>query len=64
MVRNLLLQALDFLVVEFDHLAGACVDQMIVVFRRGILIAGAAVAEIMPVDDAAFLEQAHRAVDR
>src|SRR5437764_13086244 len=58
------LQLLDFLVGELDHLAVAQVDQMIVVAIAHLLVAGAALAEIMALDDAGVLEQLDRAIDR
>ena len=58
-----LLQLLELLVDELDHLAGLDVDQMVVMgFGRGF-VAGAAVAEIVALEDARFLEQANGAVD-
>src|SRR5688572_28908875 len=54
--RDLRLQPLDFLRLEFDHLAGAQIDQMIVMRLRHLLIARAAVAEVMPFDDAGIFE--------
>ena len=46
-----------------DDVSGFDVDQMIVMtFRRGF-VAGAAVAEIVPLEDAGLLEQADGAVD-
>jgi hypothetical protein len=58
------LQLLDFLGGEFDHLAVAQIDQMVVVAVAHLLIAGAALAKIVPLDDAGILEQFHRAIDR
>ncbi len=40
------------------------VDQVVVVAFRRLLIAGAAVAEIMALEDAGLLEQTHRAINR
>ena len=63
LARDFGLQALDFLRLEFDHLAAAQIDQMVVMgFGRGF-VARAAFAEIVPLDDAGILEQAHGAVD-
>src|SRR5829696_5658878 len=56
LARDLGLQPLDLLGLEFDHLAGAQIDQMIVMRLRHLFIAGAAVAEIVPLDDAGILE--------
>src|SRR3569623_3363856 len=59
-----LLQLLQFGVDKLDHLAGLDVDQMIVMrFRRG-LVARAAIAEIVAVEDAGLLEQPDGAIDR
>ena len=58
------LQGLDLLRAEFDHLAGAQIDEMVVVaFGRG-LVAGAALTEVVALDDAGVLEQPHRAINR
>ena len=58
-----LLQRLQLVVDELDDVAGLDVDQMVVMaFRRG-LVARAAVAEIVALEDARFLEQADGAVD-
>src|SRR5579863_1833116 len=51
------LQLLDLLGGEFDHLAVTQVDQMVVVAVAHLLVAGAALAEIMPFDDTGVLEQ-------
>ena len=51
-------------VLEFDHLAGLDIDQMMMVAFFTGLIAGAAAAEIVPFQDAFLLEQADRAIDR
>src|SRR5215475_1765683 len=61
--RDLALQLLDLVVVEFHNLAALNVDQMVVVFFRRLFIARAAVAKIVLGKNARFLEQAHRAVD-
>ena len=62
--RDLVLQLLDLVGLELDHLARAQVDQMVVVLVRHLLVARAAVAEIVPLDDAGVLEQPDRAIDR
>ena len=51
-------------VLELDHPAGVDVDQVVVVAVLGRLVAGAAAAEIAPLQDALLLQQPHRAVDR
>src|ERR1700710_2452578 len=58
------LQFLDFLGSEFDHLAVAQIDQVIVMTVAHLLVAGAAFAEIVPLDDAGVLEQFYGAVYR
>ena len=60
---DLALQPLDLLGLEFDHLAAAQIDQMVVVRFGNLLVARAALAEIMALDDAGILEQLHGAVD-
>ena len=45
------LQLLQLLVDELDHIAGLDVDQMVVVGRVGRFVAGAAVAEIVAVEN-------------
>ena len=62
--RDRFLQLLDLFIDEFHHLAGLQVDQVIVVLVPDFLVARATVAEVVPLDDAGFLEQAHGAVDR
>ena len=62
-LRDPFLQRFELVVDELDHLAGFDVDQVVVMgFRRGF-VAGAAVAEIVALEDAGFLEQADGAVD-
>src|SRR5215207_1364950 len=62
--RDLGLQPLNLLRAELDHLACLQVDQVVVVLGRGGLVAGAAVAECVPLEDARFLKPLHRPVDR
>src|ERR1700710_2163875 len=45
------LQLFDFLVGEFDHLAVAQIDQVVVVAVAHLLVARAALAEIVAFDD-------------
>ena len=52
------------LIDELDDLAGLDVDQVVVVRLGRRLVAGAPVAEVVPVKDAGILEQTHRAIDR
>src|SRR5271154_2259900 len=48
---DLALQLLDLLVLEFDHPPALQIDQVIVVFGRHLLVARAAVAEIVAFED-------------
>src|SRR5712691_217466 len=57
------LQPLDFFRLELDHLAGAQIDEMVVVAVGHLLVARSPIAEIVALDDAGILEQLHRAVD-
>src|SRR5262245_19848185 len=61
--RDLCLQALDLFRLELDHLAGAQIDQMVMVGIGHLLIASAAVAEIVTFNNAGILEQLHGAID-
>ena len=63
-VHFLDVQLLDLVGLEFDHIATLRVDQVIVVMIGRFLVARAAVAEVVALDDAALLEQAHGAIDR
>src|SRR5712692_4213417 len=58
------LQLLYLLGGEFDHLAVAQIDQMVVMAVAHLLVAGAALAEVMPLDDAGVLEQFYGAIYR
>ena len=58
------LKLLQLLVDEFDDVAGLDVDQMVVVGFRRRLIARAAVAELVPLEDPRLFEQADGAIDR
>ena len=57
------LEHLQLLVDELDDLAGLDVDQMVVMGVRRRFVARAAVAELVPLEDARLLEQADGAVD-
>ena len=57
------LQLLDFFRGEFDHLAVAQIDQVIVMAVAHLLVARAALADIVPLDDPGVLEQFDRAID-
>ncbi len=54
---DLLLQELQLGIDEFDHLARLDVDQMVVMRLGCRLVARAAVAEIVAVEDAGFLDR-------
>src|SRR5258705_9292587 len=51
------LQLFYFFRCEFDHLAVAQIDQMVVMAVAHLFVAGAALAKIMALDDAGILEQ-------
>ena len=57
------LKHFKFFVDEFDDAPGLHVDQMIVMRVRGSFVAGPAVAKLMPLEDARFLEQSNRPID-
>src|SRR5262245_52040263 len=61
--RDLRLQALDLLGLELDHLTSPQIDEMVVMGIGHLLVAGAAVAEIVPFDNAGIFEQLHGAID-
>ena len=61
--RHLGLQPFDIFRLELDHLTGAQIDEVVVMAVRYLLVARAAVAEVMTLDDAGILEQLHRPVD-
>src|SRR4051812_50048488 len=63
LARDLGLQALDLLGLELDHLAGAQIDEMVVMRIRYLLVARTAVAKLVAFDDAGILEQLDGAVD-
>src|SRR6185503_18865453 len=58
-----LLQALDLLVAELDHLATVEVDQVIMMAAGRLLVAPAAGAEVVALEEAVGLEQLDGAVD-
>src|ERR1039457_2872058 len=62
LARDFRLHALDLGRAEFDHFAAAQVDQVVVMRFRGGYVTRAPLAEIVPLDDAGILEQAHGAV--
>src|SRR3954465_5734602 len=57
-----LLQRLELVVDELDDVAALNVDQMVMVRFRRLVVARAAVAELVPLGDSGFLEQANGAV--
>ena len=63
LARDPLLDALDLLVAELDHRAGAKVDQVVVMLLGQRLVARAPVAEIVALDDAGILEELDGPVD-
>src|ERR1700730_15895774 len=56
------LQFFDFLGGEFDHLAVAQIDLMVVMAVAHLFVAGTALAEVMPFDNAGVLEQLDGAI--
>src|SRR3981081_2081412 len=58
------LQLLDLLGGEFDHLAVAQIDQMVVVALEHPFVAGAALSKVVAFDDAGVLEQLDGAIYR
>ena len=63
-VRDTLLQGLDVGVRELDDAPALDIDEVIVMLARCRLVAPAAVAEIMPLQNALPGEKLERAVDR
>src|SRR5262249_51720648 len=61
--RHALLQALDLLVAELDHLAAFDIDQMVVVAARCLLVATAASPKVVPLQEAILREELDGAVD-
>src|SRR5437868_11799715 len=59
-----LLQGLELVIDELNDVARFDVDKVVVMTFRRRLIAGAAIAELVALEDARFLEQPHRPVDR
>ena len=51
-----LLQTLDIFVAKFDHSTRLQVDEMVVMRARHFLVAGPAIAEIVPRNDARLFE--------
>ena len=61
---NLALECLQFRIDEFDDFACLNVDQMIVVSLGRGFITGAAIAEIVAIEDPGLFEQPHGTIDR
>src|SRR5690606_3416159 len=64
LLGDLFLERLEFGIDEFEHLAALDVDQVIVMGLGRRVVAGAAIAEIVTIEDARFLEQPDGAVHR
>src|SRR5205085_6030353 len=64
LLGNSLLQRLELIVDELDHISGFYVDKMIVVGFGCGFVARAAVAELVAFENPCFLEQPHGPVDR
>jgi TusA-related sulfurtransferase len=62
--RDPALQFLDLVVVEFDDLAALDVDQVIMMLVRRFFVARAAVAEVVLGENAGFLKESHRPINR
>ena len=60
---DLRLELLDLFRGELDHLAVAQIDEVVVMAVAHRLVAGAALAEIVTLDDAGILEQFDGAID-
>src|ERR1700719_2463969 len=58
-----LLQTFDILVAKLDHATRLQVDEMVVMRARHFLVAGSAIAEIVPGNDARLFEQPYRPVN-
>src|SRR5262249_40792392 len=61
--RHPLLQPLDLLVAEFDHLPAFDIDQMVVVAARRLLVATAARPKVVPLQEAVGRKELDGAVD-
>ena len=60
---NLGLHLFDFLGLEFDHLAGAQVDEVVVMRLAHLFVARAALAKIVALDNASIFEQLDGTID-
>src|SRR4051794_36279012 len=63
LLRDPFLKAFEFVVDEFDDVAGLDVDQVVVVGFRGCFVPRSAVAEFVALEDSGFFEQPDRPVD-
>jgi len=57
------LKRLDLVILKLDHLARLHVDEVIVMLIRHLLVARAAIAEVMALKDIGLFEEAKRTVD-
>src|SRR5262249_18974835 len=62
--RHVGLQAFDVFRLELDDLAGAQIDEMVVMAVGHRFIEGAPVPDVVALDDAGILEWVHHPVDR
>src|SRR5689334_14189292 len=62
LARDVRLQPFDIFRAEFDYFAGAQIDEVIVVRVRALLVAVAALAELVRLDDAGVLEELHGSI--
>src|SRR5213075_436074 len=60
LLGDALLERFQLIVDELDDVARLDIDQMVVMRFRGRLVARAAVAELMALEDSRLLEQSHR----
>src|SRR5271165_7399173 len=56
-IGDALLQAFDLLIAKLDHATRLQIDEMVVMCTRHFLVAGAAIAEVVPGDDVCLLKQ-------
>src|SRR5688572_21330685 len=63
LLRDLALQGFELRIDELDHVPRLDIDEVIMMDLGGCFIAGAAVPELMPLENAGLFEQANRAID-
>ena len=63
LVGDLSLQSLDLLRMEFNQTSCSDIDQVVVVNCRRPFIAGPSIAELVPLDDAEFLEPLYGSIN-